>query len=285
MGHGEFLRHEGDTSEEEVIKIATDWRSAELNAQEYAILELSEQLTQTPILVGRDDLMPLREAGLDEDQILAAVLAICYWNFTTRTADMLGVELEDSDKPADLVDAFDGIVASRKASQKDAAATSSHEAGVAESESEYGVSFLSTMPGNDLFAVLQARPAVAAADAATRLAIESNLPPRWQSLIGVCVAGSLGLDHQIEALRGDLDPELAKKVVTNWPGAPLDAKEMALLGFAHAGTVAQATITEQEIDELRSVGLSDRDILAAAALIVYNNYALRASQALGVSVR
>ena len=57
------------------------------------------------------------------------------------------------------------------------------------------------------------------------------------------------------------------------------------LGFAHAGTVAQATITEEEIGELRSIGLSDRDILTAAALTAYDNHALRASQALGVLAR
>jgi len=260
-------------------------------------LEYAERLTQTPILIGRGDLEPLREAGLDEDQILAAILAICYRNFIARSADMLGVKewsspLDDDrhlpTQSADLVDAFEDIVAKRKASQaprKSPATNSSREVEGVESESGGSASFLSTIPGTDLTAVLQARPSVAEADAATRQAIESNLPSRWQSLISVCIAGLLGLDHQVAALQGELEPELAEKVVANWPGASLDAKEMALLGFAHAGTVAQATITEQDIDELRSVGLSDRDILAAAALIAYANHALRASQALGVLAR
>ena len=257
-------------------------------------MELAERLTQTPILIGRSDLMPLREAGLDEDQILAAILAICYWNFTTRSADMLGVEVEEmagrqgSDDSAYLENAFEDVVAKRKASQalrKNPATTSSREVEGVKSESGGSASFLSTIPGADLSAVLQARPSVAEADAATRQAIQSNLPSRWQSLISVCIAGLLGLDHQVAALRGELEPELAAKVAANWPGAPLDPKEMALLGFAHAGTVAQATITEEEIGELRNVGLSDRDILAAAALTAYDNHALRASQALGVGVR
>jgi len=257
-------------------------------------LELSERLTQTPVLIGRGDLEPLREAGLDEDQILAAIMLICYRHFIARSADMLGVEvdiearLQRSDESAYLENAFGDIVAKRKASQaprKSPATTSSREVEVVESESGGGANFLSTMPGTDLLAVLQARPSVAASHAAMRQAIESNLPSRWQSLISVCIAGLLGLDHQVAALRGELEPELAEKVVANWPGAPLDAKEMALLGFAHLGTVAEATITEQDIGELRSVGLSDRDILAAAALIAYDNHALRASQALGVLAR
>ncbi len=256
-------------------------------------MELAERLTQTPILIGRDDLEPLREAGLDEDQILAAILAICYRNFISRSADMLGVKEWSSpdDLPtqsADLLNAFEDVVAKRKASQaprKNPAATSSREVEGVKSESGGSASFLSTIPGTDLSTVLQARPSVAEADAATRQAIESNLPSRWQSLISVCIAGLLGLDHQVAALRGELEPELAEKVAANWPGAPLDAKEMALLGFAHAGTVAQATITEEELGELRSIGLSDRDILAAAALTAYDNHALRASQALGVLAR
>ncbi len=254
-------------------------------------MELAERLTQTPILIGRGDLEPLREAGLDEDQILAAILAICYRNFISRGADMLGVEvdvearLQRSDDSAYLENAFEDIVAKRKASQaprKSPATTSSRESEVVESEAGGSASFLSTIPGTDLLAVLQARPSVAAGHAAMRQAIESNLPSRWQSLISVCIAGLLGLDHQVDALRGELEPELVRKIIANWPGAPLDPKEMALLGFAHAGTVAEATITEQDIAELRSVGLSDRDILAAAALTAYDNHALRASQALGV---
>ncbi len=280
-----MLRRDGETSADEVIKVATDWRSAALNEQEFAVLEYAERLTQTPILIGRDDLEPLREVGLDDDQILAAILAICYRNFIARSADMLGVEQQRPDESAYLVNAFEDIVAKRKASQaprKSPAATSSREVEGVKSESGGSASFLSTMPGTDLLAVLQARPSVAAGHAAILQAIQSSLPSRWQSLISVCIAGLLGLDHQVAALRGELEPELAEKVAANWPGAPLDAKEMALLGFAHAGTVAQATITEEDIGELRSVGLSDRDILAAAALTAYDNHALRASQALGV---
>ena len=283
-----MLRRDGETSADEVVKVATDWRSAALNEQEFAVLEYAERLTQTPILIGRDDLEPLREAGLDEDQTLAAILAICYRNFIARSADMLGVEQQRPDESAYLVNAFEDIVAKRKVSQaplKNPATTSSREVEGVESESGGSASFLSTIPGTDLSAVLQARPSVAEADAATRQAIQSNLPSRWQSLISVCIAGLLGLDHQVDALRGELEPELVRKIIANWPGASLDAKEMALLGFAHAGTVAQATITEQDIGDLRSVGLSDRDILAAAALTAYDNYALRASQALGVLAR
>lgn len=62
------------------------------------------------------------------------------------------------------------------------------------------------------------------------------------------------------------------------------SREEAVRAFP-LDVVAQATITEQDIDEMRRVGLSDREILAAAALTAYNNRALRASQALGVSAR
>lgn len=78
-----------------MVKVATDWRRATLDAQEFAILEFAEKLTLTPSLIGPDDVKCLHQAGLSDREIFASIQAICYRNFISRIADSLGVELED----------------------------------------------------------------------------------------------------------------------------------------------------------------------------------------------
>jgi alkylhydroperoxidase family enzyme len=42
-----------------------------------------------------DDLHPLRDLGLSDEQILDVVLITAYYSFMTRVADALGVELDE----------------------------------------------------------------------------------------------------------------------------------------------------------------------------------------------
>lgn len=91
-----------------MVKIATDWRRAKLDEQEFAILEFAEKLTLTPSLIGRDDVQRLHQAGLSDREIFASIQAICYRNFISRIADSLGVELEDERKvPPEILGAFE----------------------------------------------------------------------------------------------------------------------------------------------------------------------------------
>ena len=49
----------------------------------------------------------LREAGFSDHEVLGIVLAAAYRNFVTRVADMLGVELTDSESaPEEFLQAF-----------------------------------------------------------------------------------------------------------------------------------------------------------------------------------
>ena len=90
-----------------MVKVATDWRTATLNSRERAMLEFSEKLTFTPGQLGEADLEELRQAGHGEKEILGIVLAASYRNFITRVADMLGVELTDSEQaPEEFLQAF-----------------------------------------------------------------------------------------------------------------------------------------------------------------------------------
>ena len=75
-------------------RIAGDWRAAGLSNEDRALCAYAEKLTRTPWEVNREDVETLRRAGFDDHAILDACQIICYFNFVTRLADGLGVELE-----------------------------------------------------------------------------------------------------------------------------------------------------------------------------------------------
>ena len=56
----------------------------------------ARKLTREPWAMTVADLNSLRETGLTEEQTLDAVLVACLFNFMTRLADGLGVDIEES---------------------------------------------------------------------------------------------------------------------------------------------------------------------------------------------
>lgn len=107
MDHGEFLRTEGKTEIDEVVKVARDWRTARLDEREYAMLEFCEKLTFQQSRMTAEDVRRLRDVGFDDGEILSIVLAASYRNFVTRVSDALGVELDPLSYDPDLVAVFD----------------------------------------------------------------------------------------------------------------------------------------------------------------------------------
>ena len=61
------------------------------NGSELALLKYAEKLTLTPGEIQRDDVEQLKQAGLDDGQILEANQIICYFNYVNRTLNGLGV--------------------------------------------------------------------------------------------------------------------------------------------------------------------------------------------------
>jgi len=104
--HGEFLRTDGGTSAEQAALVGTDWRKADLDEQERAMLAFAEKMTLAPWTMTRADVDSLRAVGFDDVAILAIVQAAAYRNYITRVADALGVELTDDEYPAAILDAF-----------------------------------------------------------------------------------------------------------------------------------------------------------------------------------
>ena len=93
MAHGEFLRH-ASNDPDLASHIMHDYRNANLDPQTRAMLDYATKLTREP--TSRcSSLTSLRSGrhGLTDEQILSVVLITCNFNFMTRLADGLGVEV------------------------------------------------------------------------------------------------------------------------------------------------------------------------------------------------
>ena len=91
---------------DEVAKVICNWREANLDNQEKAMLAFTEKFTLTPSQITDQDIDKLRQAGFNEDQIFAIGLGAGYRNWIDRIADLLGVEEEKFDFPDEILKAF-----------------------------------------------------------------------------------------------------------------------------------------------------------------------------------
>jgi uncharacterized peroxidase-related enzyme len=74
--------------------VVHDWRTAPLAPLERALCEFAAKLTKRQRAMTPADLEALRALGLDDRALHEAVQVIGYFNYITRIADALGVELE-----------------------------------------------------------------------------------------------------------------------------------------------------------------------------------------------
>lgn len=89
VSHGAALREfSQDTVTAELVAI--NWRQADLSDRQRAIAEYAELLTKAPESVDEDDLQPMRDAGLDDHEIMEAVQVIGMFNMTNRISSALG---------------------------------------------------------------------------------------------------------------------------------------------------------------------------------------------------
>jgi uncharacterized peroxidase-related enzyme len=78
------------------------------------------------------------------------------------------------------------------------------------------------------------------------------------------------------------NPDLAAQVKRDYRQAPLAERERALCEFAEKLTRTPSAMQPTDLDRLRRLELSDRDILDAVQVIAYFNYINRIAEALGV---
>lgn len=70
-----------------------DYTQANLDAQTRGMLDFAVKLTREPWAMKKADVNALRDVGLTDEEILSVVLITCNFNFMSRMANALGVEL------------------------------------------------------------------------------------------------------------------------------------------------------------------------------------------------
>ena len=93
--------HEGDLrgeveNQEKTLAIQNDYRTAGLEVEETALLDIAVKLTNSPSSIEEEDIKRLRRHGFTDEQIVDAVHCIAYFNFINRVLDGLGVDPEPS---------------------------------------------------------------------------------------------------------------------------------------------------------------------------------------------
>ena len=93
------------------------------------------------------------------------------------------------------------------------------------------------------------------------------------------------MTHHGRGLRRLLkDDDLAKQIETDFRTASLDSRQLAMLTYAEKLTLRPGEVTPDDVDALRSAGLSDRDILDVVQVVAYYSYVNRITDGLGVEV-
>jgi uncharacterized peroxidase-related enzyme len=80
-------------SEDLVNAVLDDWRTAPIDDKLRATLGFLETLTLCSGDVGREDVAPLRAAGLSDQAIEDAIHVCAFFNMIDRVADALGFEI------------------------------------------------------------------------------------------------------------------------------------------------------------------------------------------------
>lgn len=92
------------------------------------------------------------------------------------------------------------------------------------------------------------------------------------------------VNHHAEALRHYVkDDDTLEMLMTADGLETLEPRLSNIVRYAEKLTSAPAAMTESDLDELRAVGLSDRDILDVALIVAYFNFVNRIALGLGVS--
>jgi uncharacterized peroxidase-related enzyme len=131
------------------------------------------------------------------------------------------------------------------------------------------------------------RPEVYAAWRELNGAIKSDMDLRRYELATIAAARRLRssycmLAHGSVLLERFLDADDLRTVVSDDPGAALDETDVAIMELAEKVVDDATTITQADIDRMRSLGLSDKDILGVVLAAAARCFFSKALDALGV---
>ncbi len=85
----------GSDHEKLLASLASDYRKADLQAADLAMLDYAVKLTRSPGDMTEADVSSLRARGFDDRAIHDICAITAYYAFVNRIADGLGVELEN----------------------------------------------------------------------------------------------------------------------------------------------------------------------------------------------
>lgn len=113
---------------------------------------------------------------------------------------------------------------------------------------------------------------------------ESGLSPLEREMIAVVVSSAnhcyyclVAHGAAVRELSGD--PELGEMLVMNYRVAPLEDRQRAMLDFAWKLTVSPAAVVDEDREELRSYGYTEREIWDIAAVASFFNMSNRMATA------
>jgi uncharacterized peroxidase-related enzyme len=81
------------------------------------------------------------------------------------------------------------------------------------------------------------------------------------------------------------DEEVQKFLDGKWREVSMDEKARAIVDYAEKLTVAATTVTDEDVENLKKLGFSDRQILEATIMACHTNYANRLMDALNAKPR
>ena len=76
----------------------------------------------------------------------------------------------------------------------------------------------------------------------------------------------------------------AVQIAEDWRKLDLEEKVQAMLEYVEKITLSASTIISEDVDHLRQVGWSDREILDIALVSSYYNFRCRMADSLGVEI-
>jgi len=91
--------------------------------------------------------------------------------------------------------------------------------------------------------------------------------------------------HHRRGLRRLLkDDDLLARIESNWTTAGLGERRSGMLAFAERLTRTPGAMKREDVDALRSLGFTDRDVLDIVDVVAYYAYANRIADGLGITI-
>ncbi|HET6373294.1 MAG TPA: peroxidase-related enzyme [Candidatus Polarisedimenticolia bacterium] len=272
---------------EQVQRIVSDHRAAELAGTDVALLDFALKLSRHPTLIGRSDIEVLREHGFSDEGILEGVLMTALTNFLCTLAVGLGVE-PDSEPRLDLAPV--PSAAGRNGTTTDGVSfpSPSHGPSGHGGEGRYlravdlgpaefpPFAFFKERFGfiPNVFRAQTLRPDVVEAEAAVlnTVLLSNDILSRVRKEYILLVVSAANLNTYFVAVHCEMlralgvSADMSDQVAIDHHQAGLSPADVALLDFALKLAGHPADIRPSDIEGLRAHGFADEQILESIAM-------------------